>query len=209
MSGRKLILRDLSAGDKLLALELAQGTGAFRPVELAVLSEVMDEYLRSPGGEGYSALAAELTATSETSGFVLETQPPEDRDSSVEVGGTTYEAIKAEVATPQVATLGGFIIFGPTPLTQHAWDIYWIAVDRRFQRQGVGSRLLEAAEMRIRAQRGEVIRIETSSQPNYEASRRFYEKHGYLRAGIIPNFYAAGDDLLIYYKPLLPRRVAE
>ena len=37
----------------------------------------------------------------------------------------------------------GYICYGPTPMTQGTFDLYWIAVDPDFQEQGVGSKLLE------------------------------------------------------------------
>ncbi|MCS7166876.1 MAG: N-acetyltransferase [Gemmatales bacterium] len=194
----RLTLRNLERDDCQCVAELARNTGVFRPVELAVLAEVIEEYLRAPGGEGYYATVAELKLTADQADSSEYQEVFEDAQKSLEP--------VRELTTHQVSWfrpgVAGFVIFGPTPLTVHTWDIYWIAVSRDVQRHGIGSRLLESAEARIRAQRGKLVRVETSSLPTYEATRRFYEKHGYQRAGVIPDFYADGDDLVIYYKRL-------
>jgi len=43
----------------------------------------------------------------------------------------------------------GYICFGPTPLTDGAWDIYWTAVSQNHQRMGVGKALLSYVEKQI------------------------------------------------------------
>lgn len=61
--------------------------------------------------------------------------------------------------------------------------IGWLAVDRPFQRQGIGSRLLDAAEAMARDLRIDELASYTlgesvAYQP-YEVTRRFYWKHGF------------------------------
>jgi len=96
----------------------------------------------------------------------------------------------------------GYICYGPTPLTEGTWDIYWIAVALRHQGQGVGRALLAFAEARIREAPGRLALIETSSKPEYERTRHFYYSQGYEVIGRIPDFYAPGDDKLILQKRL-------
>lgn len=43
------------------------------------------------------------------------------------------------------------------------------------------------------------FRVETSSSEKYQAARDFYARKGFIPAGRIPDFYAKGDDLMIYY----------
>jgi ribosomal protein S18 acetylase RimI-like enzyme len=49
---------------------------------------------------------------------------------------------------------------------------------------------------------GERLVLETSGRPDYERSRRFYERAGFTVQGRIPDFYKPGDDCLIYCKIL-------
>jgi len=112
--------------------------------------------------------------------------------------GSGYYTLVAEVASSVV----GYISYGPTPLTDGTWDLYWQAVDQEKRRQGIGSALMEAAEEEIRKAQGRLAIIETSSTPAYEKTRRFHIGHGYEVIGCIPDFYAPGDDKLILQKRL-------
>ena len=101
--------------------------------------------------------------------------------------------------------LCGFVIFGKTPLTQSNWDIYWVVVDKKYQGKGIGSRLIRAVEAYILEEEGfATMRLETSSRKEYMGTRIFYIKNGFTEAGRIPDFYASGDDLVIFYKKVEP-----
>jgi len=96
----------------------------------------------------------------------------------------------------------GYICYGPTPLTQNTWDIYWVAVAPDRQSQGIGKYLLGTAETAIKESDGEMAIIETSSTPEYEVTRHFYLAQGYEQTCRIPDFYSSGDDKLIFVKRL-------
>ncbi len=98
------------------------------------------------------------------------------------------------------AVVSGYICYGPTPLTESTWDIYWMAVTRQEQGKGIGRALLTSAEDKIREANGRLILIETSSKPEYARTQRFYQLQGYDLAGRITDFYAPGDDELIFQK---------
>ncbi len=109
-----------------------------------------------------------------------------------------YHILVAEVDSAPV----GYICYGPNPLTEGTWDMYWQAVVRDRQGQGIGKALTEGAETEIRKALGRLVIIETSSTPAYEKTRRFHIHNGYEVIGRIPEFYAAGDDKVILYKRL-------
>lgn len=109
-----------------------------------------------------------------------------------------YHILVAEME----GTPAGYICFGPTPLTENTWDIYWEAVSPGFQRRGIGGLMLEAAEKQIRDCSGKMVLIETSSTPAYSITRSFYRRHGYRKICRIRNFYSRGDDRLTYSKIL-------
>ena len=98
--------------------------------------------------------------------------------------------------------VAGYICFGPTPLTEGTWDIYWEAVAPEKQGRGIGGSLMEAAEAKIRQAGGRLILIETSSIPSYEKTLSFYKRHDYEVVGQVPDFYTSGDDRLILRKKL-------
>jgi ribosomal protein S18 acetylase RimI-like enzyme len=112
--------------------------------------------------------------------------------------GSGYHVLVAEVDSAVV----GYICYGLTPLTEGTWDIYWMAVAREKQGQGIGGALIKSAEKEIVKAKGRLSIIETSSTPAYEKTRHFHVSHGYEIVARIPDFYAPEDDKLILQKRL-------
>lgn len=98
------------------------------------------------------------------------------------------------------AELIGYACYGPTPDTIGTWDLYWIAVDRERQGEGIGTQLVTAVERQLAAVDARLLVVETSSRPDYAPTRGFYEARGYGKTATIPGYYAPGDDLVIYTK---------
>ena len=96
----------------------------------------------------------------------------------------------------------GYACFGATPMTEAAYDLYWLVVAAGARGRGIGGALFTAVEDELRRRGGHVIRVETSSLEGQGGARRFYEKTGFRLAGAIPGFYRAGDDLLVFAKEL-------
>ena len=99
----------------------------------------------------------------------------------------------------------GYVCFGPTPLTNGTWDIYWLAVATSHQGQGIGHRLVRLAEAEIRRREGRLVILETSSQEMYEPTRRFHRSLGYQEVSRIPDFYDVGDAKVTFVKNLSHR----
>jgi GNAT superfamily N-acetyltransferase len=97
----------------------------------------------------------------------------------------------------------GYLAYGPTPLTEGTYDLYWMAVDAREQGRGYGRELLTWLEATVRTAGGRLILIETSSQPKYGKTRRFYAGFDYKEVSRIPDFYRKGDDRITYVKSLV------
>jgi len=112
--------------------------------------------------------------------------------------GSGYHIFVAEVGS----SIMGYICYGPTPLAEGTWDIYWVAVAPGSQRRGVGRSLFTFAEDRIKEAHGRLAIVETSSQPDYARTRRFHQSQGYEVICQIPDFYAPGDDKVILGKRL-------
>jgi ribosomal protein S18 acetylase RimI-like enzyme len=114
-------------------------------------------------------------------------------------GQKEYEFL---VAVNEAGWILGFICYGPTPLTDGTYDLYWIAVDPDYEGKGIGSRMFQMMEDCIRRDHGRLLIIETSSDPNYAAAQRFYLKCGCALAEDIHDFYHVGEDRLTYTKYL-------
>jgi GNAT superfamily N-acetyltransferase len=96
----------------------------------------------------------------------------------------------------------GFAYYAPAAMTDRTWYLYWIAVNKDVQARGVGALLLKHAEDAIRKAGGRLFLIETSSLPHYALTRKFYLKHDYDQHAVIRDFYADGDDMVIFRKHL-------
>jgi ribosomal protein S18 acetylase RimI-like enzyme len=146
-----------------LLLGLAAGTGVFKPLEIAALREVLDDYHAGEHHSGHRAVTLE-----------------------------------------QNGHIAGFAYYAPTPMTDRCWHLYWIFVLKTGQSRGLGSKLLKHVEEDIVRAGGRLFLIETSSLPSYEPTRKFYLKHGYEQAATVRDFYADGDDQVIFRKRLAP-----
>lgn len=102
----------------------------------------------------------------------------------------------------------GYVCYGPTPMTFGTYDLYWIAVDPAWHGRGAGSLLMEYVEqqvcnpalMRSSTTPARLLVIETSSLPRYESARRLYQRQHYDEVARLKDFYAEGDDRVVYIK---------
>ena len=96
----------------------------------------------------------------------------------------------------------GFACYGPRDLTDGVFDLFWIAVDSKTHRNGVGRGLLTACEEAVRQAGGRMLIAETSGTSHYESTRKFYSGMGYALEATIKDLYTKGDDLAIFVKRL-------
>jgi ribosomal protein S18 acetylase RimI-like enzyme len=157
------MIRTTLQSETAVLLQIAEGTGVFKPIEIVALREVLDDYHDGNQHAGHRALTLELDG-----------QPV------------------------------GFAYYAPTPMTDRTWHLYWIFVRKTGQARGLGSQLLKHVETDITSAGGRVFLIETSSLPSYDPTRKFYIKHDYEQAATIRDFYADGDDQVIFRKRLAP-----
>jgi len=148
--------------DPLAVRQIVAATGKFRPAEVEVAVELVDERLQKGPTSGYEFVFAE-----------------------------------------QDGKVVGYACFGRITVTVASYDVYWIAVDPRAQARGLGKAILSRAEEAIWGAGGQRIFIETSGRPDYWATRAFYEACGYRQESRVADFYAPGDDKVLYGKSLV------
>ena len=120
-------------------------------------------------------------------------------DETLDPGPSTdYRWLIAEVE----GKVAGFACFGPVPLTEGTFDLYWIAVGPDSQGSPVASRLDDAVTAAVREAGGRWLLAETSGTPEYGRAHRFYAKQGYRLLSRIADFYRFGDDRLLFGKRL-------
>jgi len=98
----------------------------------------------------------------------------------------------------------GFAYYAPASMTDRTWYLWWIAVSKEIQARGIGGKLLKHIEDAIRAEKGRLLLLETSSLPSYELTRRFYLKNGYTIMAVLKDYYADGHDMVVFSKRLTP-----
>jgi ribosomal protein S18 acetylase RimI-like enzyme len=107
-----------------------------------------------------------------------------------------YHFIFAEINGRTV----GYSCFGIIPCTVSSYDLYWIAVEEEARGLKLGTLILKRCEDSITALGGTRVYVETSSRPQYEPTRQFYEKRGYLKEAVLADFYAPADGKVMYVK---------
>ena len=98
----------------------------------------------------------------------------------------------------------GYTCYGPIAATHGSYDLYWIAVDNNYRGKGLGRILLAETERLIAAEHGRRIYIETSNRGLYGPTRAFYDRCGYEMDAVLKDFYAPGDDKVIYSRAVGP-----
>ena len=94
----------------------------------------------------------------------------------------------------------GYHCTGRRPLTDGVYDLYWIVADPDAGKKGIGRNLLEHAENFVSEQNGRWLLAETSSKDSYAKTRNFYMRNNYTIVSQINDFYAMGDNLIVFGK---------
>ncbi len=98
--------------------------------------------------------------------------------------------------------LAGVLYCVPEPMTSGTWNILMLLVNPNRQGQGYGKTLMNYIEQTL-VERGErLLIVETSSLDNFESARGFYSNCGYKEEARIRDFYAEGDDKIVFSKAL-------
>lgn len=88
-------------------------------------------------------------------------------------------------------------------ITDFAWQIEWLAVDKSCCGKGIGKRLIKRVEEHVLGFHPyAVISAETSSRTEYIPARNLYLMAGYTESGRVSNYYAQDDDKVIYTKQI-------
>lgn len=101
----------------------------------------------------------------------------------------------------------GYLCFGPTPMTESTYDLYWIATHPESRGKGVAKDLIDSLKSVLQNHHQEtpenqdkkfMIRIETGGKELFGGTREFYKRIGMEEEGRIKDFYSRGDDLVIF-----------
>jgi len=96
-----------------------------------------------------------------------------------------------------------YACFGPIPATLSSYDLYWIAVTPSQQGKGLGGQLLREVERSAHLSGATQMFLDTSGRQQYAPTRAFYVRSGYQVAATLQDFFAPGDDKVIFVKYLV------
>lgn len=96
----------------------------------------------------------------------------------------------------------GFAFAEPERMTDGTYNLLAIAVLPARQNRGLGKALVAAVGRRLAETGGRVLLVETSSRTEYKGTRAFYEGLGFAREARIRDFYAEGEDKIVFWKKL-------
>lgn len=88
----------------------------------------------------------------------------------------------------------------PERMTDQTWNLQLIAIHPNYQGRGRGSTLLRHVEDALKERGGRMLLVETLA--SFELAQAFYKKWGYQEEARIRDFYAAGDDKVVFRKVL-------
>lgn len=96
----------------------------------------------------------------------------------------------------------GVAYCAPERMTTGTWNLLFIAIHPDYQGQGRGTALIHSVEQSLMARKVRLLLVETSGLPSFERTRTFYRNCGYEEEARIREFYAEGEDKIVFRKPL-------
>ncbi|MFA9230156.1 MAG: GNAT family N-acetyltransferase [Microgenomates group bacterium] len=96
----------------------------------------------------------------------------------------------------------GFCYAVPEELTDRAWNMLALAVLPMLQGKGHGSALVARLEATLKGRSQRILIADTSGVAAFAQTREFYRKNHYIEEARIRDFWAAGDDKIVFWKSL-------
>ena len=97
----------------------------------------------------------------------------------------------------------GVAYCAPEPVTSGTWNLLMLWMKDGFEGQGFGKALVDEVERELKSRHARLLIVETSHLPEFEKARVFYERYGFKREAEVANFFAEGDNKVIYTKPVV------
>lgn len=90
----------------------------------------------------------------------------------------------------------------PEELADRTWNMLAIGVLPGLQGRGCGRALLRQLEHVLRARDQRILIVDTSGTAEFAPARAFYQRNGYAQEARIRDFWAEGDDKIVFRKSL-------
>jgi ribosomal protein S18 acetylase RimI-like enzyme len=106
------------------------------------------------------------------------------------------------VATNNENEVVGAAYFAPEQVSHSLWNTFFLAVNKDSHRQGIGRRIMNHIENLARSEGINTLIVETSSLESFSRARGFYLALGYVREAEIRDYYALGNNKIVFWKSL-------
>jgi len=90
----------------------------------------------------------------------------------------------------------------PEKLTEGTYNLFAIGVRNDIQGKGIGKKMMAYLEDQLKQNGNRILIVETSGTDDFKLTRKFYENLNYTKEAVIRDFWANGDDKVIYWKKL-------
>lgn len=88
----------------------------------------------------------------------------------------------------------------PEKFTEGTYNLLAIGVQKNLQAKGIGRKMMQYIEAVLQEAGHRILIVETSSK--LQLTKTFYRKCNYTQEAIIRDFWAEGDDKVIFWKRL-------
>jgi ribosomal protein S18 acetylase RimI-like enzyme len=106
------------------------------------------------------------------------------------------------VATNGENEVVGAAYFAPEQVSHSLWNTYFLSVNEDLHRQGIGRHIMTHIEELARSNDINTLIVETSSLESFSRARSFYLALGYVREAEIRDYYAPGENKIVFWKSL-------
>ncbi|MBK9103806.1 MAG: GNAT family N-acetyltransferase [Saprospiraceae bacterium] len=105
--------------------------------------------------------------------------------------------------TKEIDSIPAAVVYcAPERMTEGTFNLYLIAISKNLQGKGISSEMMAYLENFLRENGNRILLVETSSLPEFELTRKFYDELGYKREAVIREFYQEGEDKVVFWKKL-------
>lgn len=115
---------------------------------------------------------------------------------------TSEDSVDLWMSCEVNGTVVGFCYAVPEQLTDGTWNMLAIAVHPDSQGGGHGAALVRSLETALRERGQRILLADTSGSDEFTLTRSFYRKNGYVEEARIRDFWARGDDKVVFWKRL-------
>jgi ribosomal protein S18 acetylase RimI-like enzyme len=137
---------------------------------------------------------------------IIESSGQFDADSLEHVTGTLHEYLAGKSDglwfTADDGEPVGVAYCAPEAVTNGTWNLLMLWTRKDKSSQGHGKALVGHVESQLARQAARLLIVETSGLAEFEVARSFYIKCGFVQEARVRNFFADGDDKLIYTKSI-------